>query len=267
MILYGKPIAQEIYQELKKKIDDLEIKPSLAVVLVGEDPASLQYVHAKEKIAEEIGIGFKLYHLPGIVLEDNLINLICDLNKNKYISGIVVQLPLPKEFDTEKMLKAITPTKDIDGFSGKYSVPTAQAILEILKFYNIDIKNKNILIVGHGRLVGEPLEKILLKQRIQPNVCDSSCKDLAEQTLRADIIVSCAGIPGLIKANMVSKRAIVIDAGTAESSGKIVGDVDKEVYDAKQLHYNKVSSYSPTPGGVGPVTVAMLMKNLVEATK
>jgi len=260
MTLYGKPIAEQIYQRLKAEVIKLKVKPSLAVVLIGEGPASLQYIKVKEKIAENLGIGFRLYHLPGIVLEKNIINLVYDLNKNKFITGIVVQLPLPKEFDTEKVLKAIASAKDVDGFSGKYSAPTAKAILEILRFYKIDLKGKNIIIVGHGRLVGKPLEKILFKQGIKPSICDSSCSNLSEQLSKADLIISGAGTPGLIKANMVSEEAIVIDAGTAESSGKVVGDVDSEVY-------KKVSSYSPVPGGVGPVTVAMLMKNLISSTK
>lgn len=252
MIFYGKPVAEKIYKSFK-----IESHPTMAVILVGEDLASLAYARAKEKKAENLGVGFKLFHLSGITNERKILELIDDLNKNKYINGIVAQLPLPEGIDTEKILKAISPEKDIDGFSGKFPSPTAQAILEILKFYNIDIKAKKVVIVGYGRLVGRPLAEMLKKEGFQPIICTSN-SDIASETIDADIIISATGIPGLIKSDMVRKDAIVIDAGTAESQGKIVGDVDIEIYD-------KVSAYTPTPGGVGPVTVACLMRNLVEA--
>lgn len=254
MILFGKPVAEKIYQSLGVKNH-----PTMAVVLVCEDPASIAYVHAKEKQAEKLGIDFKLFHLPGIASEKKILEIIEDLNKNKYVNGIIVQLPLPEGIDTDKILAAVTPEKDIDGFSGKFPPPTAQAILEILKFYEIDLKNKKIVIVGYGRLVGKPLAEMFKKKDIQPIICTSN-SDIASETIDADIIVSATGVPGLIKPDMVSKEAVVIDAGTAESKGKINGDVDVGVYE-------KVSAYTPTPGGVGPVTVACLMRNLIEAAK
>lgn len=259
MILYGKPVAEEIYQKLT--FAKLHAKPpSMAAILVGEDPASLNYVKAKENKAASLGIGFKLFHLSGLAVEKKILELIDDLNKNKYIDGIVVQLPLPEGIDTEKILKAISPDKDIDGFySEKFSPPTAGAILEILRFYKIDIKNKKIVIVGYGRLVGKPLAAMFKKKDIQPIICTSN-SDITSETIDADIIVSATGIPRLIKPDMVSKEAVVIDAGTAESKGKIRGDVHPKVYE-------KVASFTPTPGGVGPVTVACLMRNLVEAAK
>ncbi len=262
MILKGKPIAEKIYARLVKDIALLKQKnliPTLAVILAGEDPASLTYVRAKEKRARILGINFKLFHLTGIAPESKISELIGDLNKNKNVCGIVLQLPLPEGLDTDKILRAISPEKDIDGFSGKYPAPTPSAILEIFKYYDIGLQDKKIVIVGFGRLVGKPLEKLMRKLNIQLIICTSS-SDIASETLDADIIISATGIPSLIKPEMVSEKAVVIDAGTAESLGEIRGDVDPKVYE-------KVLAYSPVPGGVGPVTVACLMKNLIEAAK
>ena len=259
MILHGKPVAEKIYQKVQSDLKKIS-KKYLAVVLVGEDPASLSYIKIKEKIAQRLGLNFHLYHLPGIVSEKEVLKLLADLNQNKFIAGIVVQLPLPKGWSDQKILDYVSLEKDIDGFKGRYPSPTAQAILETLKFYQISLKDKKIVIIGHGRLVGEPLEKLLLKQGLKPIVCDSQTKDLKAKILSADILVSAVGRPGFVKADMVSEKAVVIDAGTAESKGKIAGDVAEEVY-------QKVSSYSPVPGGIGPVTVAGLMRNFVHAAK
>jgi len=260
MILDGKPVAKKIYQDLEEKLKKFEKKPLLVVILVGENPASLAYNKIKEKVAERLGIGFKLYHFPAMALSSEVQKLIQDLNQNKNVSGIVVQLPMPEQIETEKILQELAPGKDVDGFLGRFPAPTAQAILEILKFYQIEIKNKNIVIVGHGRLVGGPLEKILQKQNISVTICDSHTPDLSTKTISADILISATGAPGLITPEMVKPEAIVIDAGTSEAGGKMVGDVSPEVY-------QKVSTYTPNPGGVGPVTVACLMKNVVEAAK
>jgi len=261
MILRGLPVAQKIYDRLKEKIEELKqknIKPHLAVILVGDDPASLKYVELKEKKAAELGVEFKFYHLPANVLTKNIEELINDLNKNKFIQGIIIQLPLPKEFATDNLLEKIDPKKDIDGLTSDYTAPTAAAILEILKFYQIELKDKKIVIVGRGKLVGKPLQKMLMAQTYEPLVCDSETQNLKEETLKADILILATGVPGLIKPGMVKNGAIVIDAGTSESNGKMVGDVDPEVY-------QKDISYTPNPGGVGPVTVACLMKNLIDS--
>lgn len=259
MILYGKPVAEKIYQSIKPDLEKIA-KQYLAVILVGEDPASLSYVKIKERVAERLGLGFRLYHLSGITSEREILTLLGDLNQNKFISGIVVQLPLPKSFSEEKILDHIIPEKDIEGFKGEFSPPTAQAILEVLKFYQISLENKKIVVLGHGQLVGKPFEKLLLKQGLKPIVCDSETKDLKEKIFSADILISAIGVPNFVKKDMVSEKVVIVDAGVAESKGKIVGDISKEVYE-------KASSYSPVPGGVGPVTVACLMKNFVEAAK
>jgi len=260
MILSGKPVAEKIYEGLVQGLRKISRRPKLAVILVGEDPASLSYLRVKEKIAKRLGIGFEMFHLPGAVQEKVVEKLIEDLNQNESISGIIVQLPLPGRFEQEKILKKIDRRKDIDGFYSDLSAPTAQGILEILKFYKIGLEKKRVVLVGHGRLVGKPLEKLLSKQAVKPIICDLKTANLNKKLKTADIIVSATGVVGLIKPEMVTSETIIIDAGTAEAKGKLVGDVDPSVY-------NKVKAYSPVPGGVGPVTVACLMRNVVLAAK
>lgn len=256
MILQGKLVARKIYLNFKKDLKLLKkkkIQPAMAVILVGEDPASLAYIKVKEKVAQRLGVDFKLFHLPAITPEKEVEKLIDDLNKNKYISGIIVQLPLPESFKTDKIIQKIKKEKDMDGFRGGYPAPTAQAILAMLKFYGFDLKDKKIVIVGYGRLVGQPLVKLLKKQGLKPIVCDSKTADLNQKTKGADILISATGIAGLVKPAMVRKEAIVIDAGAT-------GDVDP-------LVYQKVQGYTPVPGGVGPVTVAILFSNLCKAAQ
>lgn len=263
MILYGKPVAEKLEQDIKIEITKLaqeNIKPFLAVILVGEDPASILYTRKKREKAENLGIGFRLYHLPLNTPEQHILDLVNLLNSNKEVHGLIIQLPLPENLDTAKILAAITPKKDIDGLNGGQTPPAAAAVLEIINFYNIDLMGKKIVLVGHGKLVGAPLEKILTAQGVEVLVCDSKTNDLKSVTLSADIIISGVGKPGLITPEMVRKEATVIDAGTAESKGSTVGDVDTSVYE-------KVDSYTPVPGGVGPVTVACLMKNLIDASR
>lgn len=269
MILYGKPVAQAIEQEIKTKIANFrssQIKPFLAVILVGNDAASQLYTQKKKDKAESLGIGFRLHHFPTEIKEQNVIDLIGCLNQNKNVSGIIIQLPLPESFDTPKILAQIDSKKDVDGLNNGFAPTTAGAILELLNYYNIGLKNKKIVIVGRGKLVGAPLEKILSEKNFDVTVCDSKTLDLAVQTNQADIIISGVGKPGLITSDMVKSDTVIIDAGTAESSGSTVGDIDTEVYDGVSV-YTKVSSYSPVPGGVGPVTVVKLLKNVVEAAE
>ena len=254
-ILIGKPVAQKIYESLK-----IEGHSTMAAILVGEDPASLLYVKVKEKRAQKLGIGFKLFHFSGIANENKILELIKELGENKSINGIIIQLPLPEEIDTDKILRAIPEKKDIDGFSGRFTPPTVQAIIEILNYYHIEINNQKIVIVGFGRLVGQPISKLLKSRRITPIICSSTTRDLAEETIDADILISATGESNLIKPNIVSEKTVVIDAGTAESRGEIAGDVHPKVYE-------KVAAYTPVPGGVGPVTVAMLLRNTIACAK
>lgn len=260
MELQGNVVAEKIYDKVKAKLKELDKKPLLAVILVGENPASLSYIKVKEKVAEKLGIGFRLYQFPEIVRQDEIGNLIINLNKNPYINGIVLQLPLPSKLDTDKLISQISKDKDVDGFLGEFPAPTAAAILEILNSSGFGLHGRKVVLVGKGKLVGEPLAKMLESQGVNFTACDSKTKDLGKVTKEADILISATGEAGLIKENFVKQGAVLIDAGASEVGGKISGDIDPKAY-------KKAKMYSPVPGGVGPVTVAMLMKNLVEAAK
>lgn len=260
MILEGKPVKERILEKLKQEINENNINAALAVILVGNDPASLSYVKVKEKVAQELGIDFHLYKFEVDASEAEIIDCIVFLNDDPDISGIIVQLPLPQGFHTQSILNLVSRGKDVDGFLGGFNPPTVLSILEIIKYYEITLEKKNIVLVGHGELVGKPLEKELIKMGYTPIICDSETEDLKDKLLSADIIISATGKNGLITPNMVKSEAVIIDAGTAEANGKMTGDITPEVQ-------AKVASYSPVPGGVGPVTVAMLMKNVVEAAK
>ena len=213
MILYGKPIAEKIYRKIEKEIKGFNKKPLLAIILAGNDPASLAYVHLKEIIANKLGVSFKIYHFVENVTQKKLEKLITDLNIDDLVSGIVVQLPLPGGINTEKIIGLVDRNKDIDGFLGGFPAPTAQAIWDIIDYYQIDISDKKIVIVGHGRLVGQPLEQILKDKNIAVTICDSKTKNLKDKTLQADIMISATGVAGLITSEMVKPDTIVIPFG------------------------------------------------------
>lgn len=247
MILDGKKLADRILGELKKKVrKSAPIK--LAVVLVGDNSKSLKYIQQKQKAAERIGAGFKLYEFDKNINEQKLIEKIQKIVKNKNNTGIIVQLPLPSRINTEKILSLIPLEQDAELES-----PTASGIIKLLEEYKIKIKGKNVVIIGKGRLVGKPLAAMMKKAGANLMVCDRQIKNLSPQTLKADILISAAGNPGLIKENMVKNKAVIVDAGT--------GDVDFE-----QLK-DKASYITPPVGGVGPMTVAMLMNNLIKLKK
>lgn len=260
IITDGKKIAQKIRTRLKKEVEKMKKPPILAVILVGDDPASHLYVRIKEKISAEIGIVFQKYLFPSATKEKTILELINRLNNDKKISAIIVQLPLPAHLDSSKIIEAIAPEKDADSLTGKALIlpPTPAAILTLLANYKISLKNKNIVLVGHGKLVGGPLAKILKRRKIPIEICTDKTKNLSAITKKADILISATGVAHLIKADMVKKNAVIIDAGTSESGGEIVGDVDFEPVKEK-------SSYiTPPKGGIGPVTVAKLMENVVK---
>lgn len=247
MILDGKKLANKILGELKKEVKNLPpIK--LAVVLVGDNYKSLKYIKQKEKAAKKINIKFELYKFDSKISNQNLIKEINKVVNDKTNTGIVIQLPLPSRIDTGKILALIPPEKDAELES-----PTASGIMKLLEEYNINVKEKKVVIVGKGRLVGQPLAEMMKKAAADLLVCDSKTKNLDLQTLKADILVSATGQPCLIKENMVKKEAVVIDVGT--------GDVDFEKVK------NKAAYITPPIGGVGPMTVAMLMKNLLKLAK
>ena len=271
-ILDGRKIAEKIKRRLKTQVKKMKQMPGLAVVYAGSDPASLSYIMAKEKAAKEIGVDFLFYKFPAQVSEKKVVNLISGLNQNRKVSGIIVQLPLSAHLPKKEILNAIALEKDIDVLSDKarellkngqpiFIPPPAGAVLEFLKKAKRPLEKSTVVVVGRGMLVGEPVA-MLLKQRAKKLIiCDRKTKDLSHETKKADILISAVGQPNLIKKEMVKKGAVVIDAGTAKYKGKIVGDVDFADVSLK------ISYITPVPGGVGPVTVAMLLANVVKAAE
>jgi len=283
-IIDGKKIAQEIRQELILEVNNLKSKgivPGLATILVGEDPASQIYIRNKLKSCEEIGIYSHHEHLPADVSEDELLRLVEKLNNDPKIHGILVQLPLPKHIDGDKVLLAIHPEKDVDGFHpvniGKLNTKktmeeiekekmflpcTPYGIIQLIKRSGFTIAGSEAVVVGRSNIVGKPLAMLLLAENATVTVCHTGTKNLAEVTRKADILVAAVGKAKMITADMVSKKAIVIDVGVNRlPDEKICGDVDFD--NVKE----KVRAITPVPGGVGPMTVVMLMVNTVKAAK
>lgn len=241
MIIDGKMLAKSRLEDLKTRVLKLKGKPKLVAVLVGNDPASEMYVSMKAKRASEIGVAFE-------VVRD--LKLIQKLNQDENVTGIIVQLPLPKEIDTEKILQSINPKKDVDGLTGKskFLPATVKAVLIAAG----DLKNKTVVVVGLGKLVGKPLADYLAKNHFSVVKCDEFTKDLKTETLKGDVLVSATGVPGLVKPDMVKPGAIVIDCGAPKP------EVDPSVFDV-------ASFMTPVPGGIGPLTVASLLENTVDA--
>ena len=271
-ILDGRKIAEKIKRRLKAQVKKMKQRPGLAVVYIGNDPVSLSYIRAKEKAAKEIGIDFLFYKLTDKSSEKKVVGLIHRLNQDKNISGIIVQLPLSAHLPKKEILNAIALEKDIDVLSDKarellkngqpiFIPPPAGAVLEFLKTAKMPLKKSTVVVVGRGMLVGEPVAMLLKQRAKRLIVCDRKTKSLTTETRKADILISAVGQPNLIKKEMVKKGAVVIDAGTAKYKGKIVGDVDFADVSLK------TSYITPVPGGVGPVTVAMLLANAVKAAK
>ena len=273
-ILSGKEVSARIKEDLKVEVQDLKnkgINVGLAVVIVGDDPASRVYVNNKKKACEELGIYSEEYALPAETTEQELLALIDELNEKKEISGILVQLPLPKHLDEELVINRINPKKDVDAFhpvnvgkimQGNYDfVPcTPAGVMELIAESGIDISGKECVVVGRSNIVGKPMSMLLLHKHGTVTICHSRTKDLAEKTKRADILVAAVGIPEFIKGDMVKEGAVVIDVGINRvADKKLVGDVE---YDSCE---KVAGAITPVPGGVGPMTIAMLMKNTVKA--
>jgi methylenetetrahydrofolate dehydrogenase (NADP+) / methenyltetrahydrofolate cyclohydrolase len=275
-ILDGKKIAQKIKEELKTEVTEM-IKtgtaPGLAVILVGNDPASRVYVSAKKKTCEEIGIFSQVFEMPESVSQQELQNIVEKLNQDEKIHGILVQLPLPKHIDEESIIESISPKKDVDCFHpenvgrmsigiGKILPCTPAGIIEILKRNSIEISGKECVVIGKSNIVGKPMALMLLNEKATVTVCHSKTVDLTAHTKKADILISAAGKTGLITADMVKSGATVIDVGiNRRSDGQLVGDVDFEK--VKEI----AGAITPVPGGVGPMTIAMLMRNTLTAAK
>lgn len=273
IILDGKMLRDKIFESLKAKLDKMEQKPTLAVILVGENPASQIYVRNKKKTAEKLGINSLSIEYPSDISEEELLNKIKELNSDEKVTAILVQLPLPAHINKNRIIDAILPQKDVDGltpynlgklFSGEepYVYPcTPKGILLLLDEYNIKLDGKNIVVVGRSNLVGKPVAQMLLKRNATVTMCHSHTKNLSEITKTADIIVSAVG-KKVIGEKMLKSDCVVIDVGIfRDENGKISGDVDFE-------NVSKTATYiSPVPGGVGPMTIASLMLNTVELAR
>ena len=273
-IIDGKKISKEIKDELKEKVAALKAEGkeiSLAVIQVGEDPASTVYVGNKKKACEYIGIKSLAYELPESTTEEELLNLVKELNERKDVNGILVQLPLPKHIDESKVIETIDRTKDVDGFHpanvGELVIGgpgfvscTPAGIIELLKRSNIEIEGKNCVVIGRSNIVGKPMSLLLLRENGTVTITHSRTKDLKEITKQADILVVAIGKPKFVTAEYVKDGAVVIDVGIHRNEdNKLCGDVD---YDSVAP---LTSAITPVPGGVGPMTIAMLMNNCVRS--
>lgn len=279
-IINGRKIAKEINEQLKENVEKFyqknKIYPKLSVIIVGDDPASLFYVKMMAKTCEKVSIHFEKHDLSAEISEEELLGIIDNLNKDVSVSGIIVQLPLPKHINQEKIQESVNPIKDVDCFNpinmGKLALAnpeffpcTPYAVYEIMKRENIIAEGKHTVIVGRSNIVGRPLALILLQKEKYANatitICHSRTKNLANFTRQADILIAAVGRAEIIHKDMVKEGAVIIDVGTNEVDGKLTGDV---AYDEVM---EKVSAITPVPGGVGPVTNVMLMKNTLMAAE
>ncbi len=276
MIIDGKKEAEIIRNEIRREISDLKKKkgktPSLTVILIGDFAPSLLYVKNKEKSAREVGINSQIVRYPKNVSEKDILEKIKELNKNDEVSGILVQLPLPSQISKKKIINAINPSKDVDGFNpinvGNLSsgydsiVPcTPLGCLLLIKKIEPNLAGKHAVIIGRSNLNGKPMAQLLLKENCTVTIVHSKTNDLQNECLKADILVAAVGVPNLIKKNWVKKNAIVIDVGINKVGEKIVGDVNFD-----ELKDN-VKAITPVPGGVGPMTIACLLKNTLTCFK
>lgn len=275
-IIDGKKVSAYIKDTVKEKTLALKAEGkeiTLAVIIVGDDPASRVYVNNKKKACEYVGFRSLEFALPESTTEQELLELIDRLNADESVNGILCQLPVPKHIDDEKVIDRISPDKDVDGFSkinvgklwvGDYDLAacTPMGVMELLKYYNIGVSGKNCVIIGRSNIVGKPMAALLLEQNGTVTVCHSKTKNLKEITSKADIVVAAVGRAGFVTADMVKEGAVVIDVGiNRNNEGKLCGDVDFE--EVKE----KASFITPVPGGCGPMTIALLMKNTLIAAE
>lgn len=270
-IIDGKQIAADIREKLKQKIARLPVAPQLAIVLVGNDEPSLIYVRNKQKAAAQIGLQSQLYHMDEDTSEEELLNVIAKLNADKQINGIIVQLPLPKQLNTNRIINAISPLKDVDGFhpyntgmlqnneQPYFIAATPLGVMKLIKSVNQNLSGKNVVLIGASLIVGRPLATLLLNQECTVSITHAQTKNIKELTTKADILVAACGVAKLVKADWIKENAILIDVGINRDSGKLCGDIDFE--DVKE----KAGAITPVPGGVGPMTIAMLLSNTVDA--
>jgi len=285
LILSGKDVSQSVYKSLLNRISilkDQNITPGLAVVLVGEDPASQVYVQSKTKKFKQLNLNTESFKLLDSTTEDELLNIIHDLNENDQFHGILVQLPLPRHIDTQQIIEAIDPKKDVDGFhpenagllcigKPRFISCTPKGIMRILSHYNIDLKGKHVVVVGRSNIVGRPISILTsLKQKGAngtTTICHSGTPDISQFTKSADVIIVALGVPQFLTGEMLKNGAVVIDVGInrmdadSKRGYKLVGDAHWESISSK------ISAATPVPGGVGPMTIAMLVENTVEAAE
>ena len=267
MLLDGKKVAEKILGDVKTKVQTLNVKPHLVVILVGEDPASKIYVKNKQKAAEKAGIKSTVINFSENVAEQDLLNKVEELNNNTDVTGILVQLPLPNHIDKNKVVMAISPKKDVDGFTpenvGKLAIgiepyfypATPQGILMLLDEYNIQLEGADAIVIGRSNIVGRPMSQMLLKRNATVTSCHSYTKDLDDKIKTADIVISAVG-KKIVRCKMVKKNSVVVDVGIfKDSNGQLTGDVDFDIVS------ESVGFISPVPGGVGPMTIASLMYN------
>ena len=276
-LIDGKKVSQRIREEVARDVEKLRdetvITPGLAAVLVGDNPASEIYVRNKRKACEQVGIYSEEYKLPKETTQSELLSLIDQLNHNEKIHGILVQLPLPEQIKSTKILRSVSPSKDVDGFhpenvgllvegNPRFISCTPNGIMKMLDFYDVEIKGKEAVVVGRSNIVGKPTAILLLHRHATVTICHSRTIRLDEVTRRADILVAAIGRPHFINEEMVKEGAVVIDVGiNRNKDGKLIGDVDFEKVK------EKASYITPVPGGVGPMTIAMLLWNTLESAK
>jgi methylenetetrahydrofolate dehydrogenase (NADP+) / methenyltetrahydrofolate cyclohydrolase len=277
ILLDGKALSEKIKEEVKVEVQELvekeHITPGLAVILVGNDAASATYVASKAKSCKNAGIYSVVHEMPDSITQEELLDTIAMMNNNPKLDGILVQLPLPKHIDTTIVLEAIDPLKDVDGFH-PYNVgrmvsnldaflpATPFGVMRMFQEYGIDLSGKNVVVIGSSDIVGKPMAALLTNAKATVTVCNSRTKDLAFHTRAADIVVIAVGVPHLLKGDMLKDGAVVIDVGINRlDTGKLTGDADFD--DCK----DKCTHITPVPGGVGPMTIAMLLKNTLKAAK
>ncbi len=275
-IIDGKQTAKDLRAEIAKEVESIKSKtgkvPGLATVLVGEDPASAVYVRNKNKVCKELGFESFQHTLPAETTESELLDLVESLNANPGVNGILVQLPLPDHIDSNKILNAILPEKDVDGFhphnvglltggTALLAPCTPAGIIHMLDRYDIPIEGKHAVVIGRSNIVGKPIAMLLLHRNATVTICHSRTKDLPQMAASADILIAAIGRAHFVTADMVKDGAVVIDVGINRVDGKLTGDVDFETVSPK------TSYITPVPGGVGPMTIAMLMSNTLKAFK
>lgn len=275
VLLDGKILSAKIKEEVKvevtKIVKEKNITPGLAVILVGNDAASATYVASKAKACKDAGIYSVVHEMPESITQEELLDTINMMNNNPKLDGILVQLPLPKHIDTTTVLEAINPLKDVDGFH-PYNVgrmvsnldsflpATPFGVMRMFEEHNIELSGKDVVVIGSSDIVGKPMASLLINKKATVTVCNSRTKDLKAHTSKADIVIIAVGVPYLLKEDMVKDGAVVIDVGINRlDTGKLVGDADFEGLK------NKCSFLTPVPGGVGPMTIAMLLKNTIKA--